>query len=166
MTDPVQHDDEQPAAQLGGGAGLPQEPVPQEPVPQEPVPQQPVPQQPVPQQPVPQQPVAAGNGGGAGAQPQHDKFWSKVQQTRAWAGMLVVFVGAAAIAGVTLWGLTKANSTNTSSIVAILSSAFTAIATMITAYFGIRAVTNTAQSAVGDTPGKKQQGGNQQGGNQ
>jgi hypothetical protein len=57
---------------------------------------------------------------------------------------------------VTLWGLVKANSsTNPSAIVAILSSAFTAIATMITAYFGIRAVTNTAQSAVGDTSSGK-----------
>ena len=98
---------------------------------------------------------AGGNGGdrdGNGGDGQHHKSWSGVQRTRAWAGALVVLVGAAAITGVTLWGLVKANSsTNPSAIVAILSSAFTAIATMITAYFGIRAVTNTAQSAVGDT---------------
>ena len=99
---------------------------------------------------------------------QHDAFWSRVQQTRAWAGLLVIFVGAAAITGVALWGLTKANSTNTSSIVAILTTAFTAIATMITAYFGIRAVTNTAQSAVGGmqaAPGGNPSGGNLANGN-
>jgi hypothetical protein len=44
--------------------------------------------------------------------------------------------------------------------VAILSSAFTAIATTITAYFGIRAVTNTAQSAVGDGSVSNPPGGN------
>lgn len=96
---------------------------------------------------------------------QHDAVWGRVQQTRAWAGLFVILVGAAAITGVALWGLTKANSTNTASIVAILTTVFTAIATMITAYFGIRAVTNTAQSAVGDRPGGNQPAGNQPTGN-
>jgi hypothetical protein len=91
----------------------------------------------------------------------HDAFWSRVQQTRAWAGALVVFIGAGAITGVTLWGFTKAISKDITPIVAILSSAFTAIATMITAYFGIRAVTNTAQSAVGNQPVGNQPVGNQ-----
>lgn len=115
---------------------------------------QPTPAQPTPGSPPPTPPPG-----------QHDAIWARVQQTRAWAGLLVIFVGAAAITGVALWGLTKANSTNTSSIVAILTTAFTAIATMITAYFGIRAVTNTAQSAVGDRPGGNPPGGNSPDGN-
>ena len=72
---------------------------------------------------------------------------------------MVVLVGAAAIAGVTLWGLVKANeSSNPSAIVAILSSAFTAIATTITAYFGIRAVSNTAEKVGNPSSGNPSSG--------
>jgi hypothetical protein len=75
-----------------------------------------------------------------------------VQRTRAWTGLLVVvlgdvFIAAAAIVGVFLTGK------DTGQIVAILTSAFTAIGTMTAAYFGIRAATNTAQSAVVRQPG-------------
>jgi hypothetical protein len=125
---------------------------------------QPATNQPATNQPATNQPAT--NQQPPGGPPRHGEFWSRVQQTRAWAGALVVFLGAGAITGVTLWGLTEANSTNTTSIVAILSSAFTAIATMITAYFGIRAVTNTAQSAVGNQPAGNQPPGNQPPGNQ
>lgn len=106
--------------------------------------------------------------------PGHDESWTRVQEartkasvkkarteaslqkTRAWAAALVVFLGAAAITVVTLWGLTNANSINITLLIAFLSSAFTAIATMITAYFGIRAVTNAAQSAVANQPAGNQ----------
>ena len=95
--------------------------------------------------------------GGRGA---HNEYWSKVQQTRAWAGFLVVAVSVAGIAFASYWGISKAaGATNASSIAAIISSGFTAIATATTAYFGIRAVANTAQSFAEGS-------GNQGGGNQ
>jgi type IV secretory pathway VirB10-like protein len=131
-------------------------PAEQPPGEQPPAEQPPAPPPPPPPPPQQQQPVQPN---------QNDRSWSNVQQTRAWVGLSGVFVGAAAITGVTLWGLTKANSTNASSVVAILSSAFTAIATMITAYFGIRGVTNTAQSAGGNPAGGNPAGGNPAGGN-
>jgi hypothetical protein len=70
-----------------------------------------------------------------------------VQRTRAYTGLLVVLAGDALIAGAAIFGIWKFG-TDTSQTVAILSTAFTAIGTMTTAYFGIRAATNTAQSAV------------------
>jgi hypothetical protein len=71
-----------------------------------------------------------------------------IQRTRAWTGLLVIVVSDVVIAAVATWGIVKvsATPTNNSSIVAILASAFTAIATMTTAYFAIRSVANTAQS--------------------
>lgn len=53
------------------------------------------------------------------------------------------------IAVAAVWGIVKTSSTSaaSSSIVAILNAA-TAIGTMTTAYFGIKSVTNTAQSYV------------------
>jgi hypothetical protein len=47
----------------------------------------------------------------------------------------------AAGAGVAIWRVS-----GTPNIIAILSSAFTAVSTMTTAYFGIRTMSNTAQS--------------------
>jgi hypothetical protein len=44
-------------------------------------------------------------------------------------------------AGVAMWKVT-----GTANVIAILSSAFTAVSTMTTAYFGIRTMSNTAQS--------------------
>ena len=70
-----------------------------------------------------------------------------VQRTRAYTGLLVVLSGDALIAGAAVFGIWKFGS-DTGQTVAILSSAFTAIGTMTAAYFGIRAATNTAQSAV------------------
>ncbi|WFB11194.1 hypothetical protein LRS74_32290 [Streptomyces sp. LX-29] len=67
----------------------------------------------------------------------------EVQRTRAWAGFLVVALGDLAIAVAAIWGVDNVDSAQS---VAILSSAFTAISTMTTAYFGIRAVTNAAQA--------------------
>lgn len=70
-----------------------------------------------------------------------------VQRTRAYTGLLVVLAGDALIAGAAIFGIWKFGR-DIGQTVAILSSAFTAIGTMTTAYFGIRAATNTAQSAV------------------
>jgi hypothetical protein len=73
-----------------------------------------------------------------------------VQKVRAWTGLLVVAVGDIAIVIAAIVGIAHVSndSANTSSIVAILSSGFTAVGTMTTAYFGIRAASNTAQSSM------------------
>ncbi|GHG53944.1 hypothetical protein [Streptomyces griseocarneus] len=67
----------------------------------------------------------------------------ELQKTRAWAGLLVVILGDAAIAIAAVWGVAGADGAQSA---AILTSAFTAVSTMTTAYFGIRAATNTAQA--------------------
>jgi hypothetical protein len=73
-----------------------------------------------------------------------------VQRTRAWTGLWVVVGGDGAIAVAAIWGVVKVSgSANTNAqMVAILTSAFTAISTMTTAYFGIRATSNTAQASL------------------
>jgi hypothetical protein len=70
-----------------------------------------------------------------------------VQRTRAWTGLLVVVAGDTLIAAAAIFGVYRLGK-DAAQTVAILSSAFTAIGTMTAAYFGIRAATNTAQSAV------------------
>jgi hypothetical protein len=70
-----------------------------------------------------------------------------VQRTRAWTGLLVVVAGDALIAGAAIFGVWKFGR-EAGQTVAILSGSFTAIGTMTAAYFGIRAASNTAQSAV------------------
>jgi hypothetical protein len=57
-----------------------------------------------------------------------------------------VTIAAAAILGITL-----TSGGNSDALVAILTSAFTAISSMTSAYFGIRAASNTAQSSVKGT---------------
>jgi hypothetical protein len=79
-----------------------------------------------------------------------------VQTTRAWTGLLVVILGDVAIAAAATWGIVKSGGTANAQLVSILTSAFTAISTMTTAYFGIRAASNMAQSTVA---GAAQQGG-------
>ena len=67
-----------------------------------------------------------------------------VQRTRSWTGMWVVLGGDAAIAvgaAVALWKIS-----GSANEIAILTSSFTAISTMTTAYFGIKTMSNTAQS--------------------
>lgn len=72
-----------------------------------------------------------------------------VQRVRAFAGLLVVVLGDAAIIAAAIVGLVVLDATSANAqSVAILTSAFTAISTMTTAYFGIRAATNTAQSSI------------------
>ncbi|MFF7199726.1 hypothetical protein [Streptomyces sp. NPDC008141] len=72
-----------------------------------------------------------------------DRAESRIQQIRAWAGLLVVGLGDLAISAAAIWGVTHVDG---SEAVAVLTSAFTAISAMTTAYFGIRAATNAAQS--------------------
>jgi hypothetical protein len=61
--------------------------------------------------------------------------------------MWVIFFGDVAIAIAAIYGVVKVSGphSNVESTVSIPTSAFTAIGTMTTAYFGIRAVSNTAQ---------------------
>jgi hypothetical protein len=72
-----------------------------------------------------------------------------VQRTRAITGLFVVVLGDAAIVGASIVGLFVLDSSSADSqVVAVLASAFTAITSITTAYFGIRAATNTAQSSI------------------
>jgi hypothetical protein len=74
---------------------------------------------------------------------------NSVQRTRAWTGMWVVIGGDVAIGIAAILALWKTSGSGTNSSIAILTSAFTAISTMTTAYFGIRTMSNTAQSFAG-----------------
>ncbi len=89
-----------------------------------------------------------GNAGGSGASTKPDD--SGVQKVRAWTGLLVVVVGDIVIALAAIIAVTRVSGTGTNSslVVSIVSSAFTAIGTMTTAYFGIRSMSNTAQSSI------------------
>ncbi|WP_426566064.1 hypothetical protein ACPPVT_05735 [Angustibacter sp. McL0619] len=76
--------------------------------------------------------------------------------TRARTGLGVVLAGDIVILLATagaVWKLTDgpAASTASTAIISILTSAFTTIGTMTTAYFGIRAATNTAQTSINRT---------------
>jgi hypothetical protein len=75
-----------------------------------------------------------------------------VDKTRAWTGLFVVVGGDVAIAVAVVFALFKFAGTNgnasTAVLASILSSAFAAIGTMTTAYFGIRASSNTAQRSI------------------
>ena len=85
------------------------------------------------------------------APPSPENSDSRVEQVRAFAGLTAVIAGDAAIAVAAIVGIVHFAGSGTSSqalpqIVAILSGAFTAIGTMTTAYFGIKAMSNTAKS--------------------
>jgi hypothetical protein len=75
---------------------------------------------------------------------------TSVDHTRAWTGLWVVVAGDVAIALAAILGMLKVSTSggNAAAMVSILTSAFTAIGTMTTAYFGIRAVSNTAQHSI------------------
>jgi hypothetical protein len=84
---------------------------------------------------------------------------SRVEKVRAWAGLMAVVAGdtaiaIAAIVGISHFASSGANSQVLPQVVAILSSAFTAIGTMTTAYFGIKAMSNTAKSLASPPPSK------------
>src|SRR5271170_1341253 len=99
-------------------------------------------------------------GDGNGEPSPHDNNWRKVQNMRAVVSFLIIGFSVAGISYVSYWGISHAaTAKDASPIVAILSSAFTAIATMATAYFGIRAATNAAQSATEGKPAGGKPGG-------
>ena len=58
---------------------------------------------------------------------------------------LYIGVSFAAIAGVLI---IRHDSASTTAVVSILSSAFTAVGTLTTAYFGIKATANTAKNTI------------------
>jgi hypothetical protein len=69
-----------------------------------------------------------------------------VQRTRAWTGLWVVLGSDAFIIAAAIVGIKVIGKAGTPSIVGVLTSAFTAIGTLTTAYFGIRTMSNIAQS--------------------
>jgi len=75
------------------------------------------------------------------------------ENTRAVSGLLAVVIGDTTIALAAILGISHfpptggaQGSENLALFAAILSSAFTAIGTMTTAYFGIKSISNTAQA--------------------
>ena len=81
-----------------------------------------------------------------------------VDKTRAWTGLYVVVGGDVVIATAAIVALLKFTGSGVSSsgsvLASILSSAFTAIGTMTTAYFGIRSSSNTAQKSIKHLSGR------------
>jgi hypothetical protein len=74
-----------------------------------------------------------------------------VDKARAWTGLFVVVGGDVAIAVAAIFALVKfagSAKADTAVIASVLSSAFAAIGTMTTAYFGIRESATTAQRSV------------------
>lgn len=75
-----------------------------------------------------------------------------VDKTRAWTGLFVVVGGDVAIAVAVVFALSKfvgsTSNANSAVLASIMSTAFAAISTMTTAYFGIRASSNTAQRSI------------------
>ncbi|MFD8079093.1 hypothetical protein OG937_45805 [Streptomyces sp. NBC_00510] len=69
------------------------------------------------------------------------------ERVRSMAGLLAVVASDGAIAGAAAVGIDRA-SADSNQVVALLTSAFTAITAITTAYFGIKAVSNTAASAL------------------
>jgi hypothetical protein len=82
-----------------------------------------------------------------------------VEKVRSWTGLAAVIAGDTAIAVAAILGITHFATSGTASsqilpqVVAILSSAFTAIGTMTTAYFGIKSMANTANNIAGRPTG-------------
>ncbi|MEV6114027.1 hypothetical protein AB0L59_16310 [Streptomyces sp. NPDC052109] len=70
----------------------------------------------------------------------------KVEKTRSLTGCFAVLAGDLTITTAAVLGIWWTRDTRDS--VAILSSAFTAVSSMTTAYFGIKGISNTAPRAV------------------
>lgn len=92
----------------------------------------------------PPSPSTAGEGeladnAGHNANPTHNI----IERSRSWSGMWAVAIGDVAIAAAASWGVYTTGDAPTTA--AILTSAFTAMGTMTTAYFSIRSMSNTAQ---------------------
>ncbi|WP_219671351.1 hypothetical protein, partial [Streptomyces bambusae] len=66
-------------------------------------------------------------------------------RVRALTGLLVVLGGDAAIVLLAYWAAVRLGGLGQPAAIGVLTSAFTAVSTMTTAYLGIKAVSNTAQ---------------------
>ncbi|MGW3287578.1 hypothetical protein ACWDR3_23390 [Streptomyces sp. NPDC001002] len=78
-----------------------------------------------------------------------------LERDRARFGLMAVVFSNLAIAGVALFGVWRLDG-DKAVMVGVLTSAFTAVSSMTTAYLGIKAVSNTAQSfAMGDGEARK-----------
>ena len=92
----------------------------------------------------------------ASARPSHkdNPTDNTVQLARSRAGVIVVVAGDIVIAVAAFIGISKFSTGSAAgvSMVAILTTAFTAISTMTTAYFGIKMVSNIAQSFARQLP--------------
>src|SRR5262249_30725364 len=73
---------------------------------------------------------------------------NEVDRSRTRAGALVVVASNFVIAASTTFAVFRFGDKDFAQMAAILTAAFTAVGTMTTAYLGIRAASNTAQSAV------------------
>ena len=82
--------------------------------------------------------------------PPRPKDTFDVDTTRARTGLLVVFFGDLGIVAAAILGVFKVAGTGASGpvVVSILTSAFTAVGTMTTAYLGIRASSTTAEKSI------------------
>ena len=80
---------------------------------------------------------------------------AEVEQTRARAGLAAVVFGDIVIALATIlavYHFASGKDASNTAMVSVLTSAFTAIGTMTTAYFGIKAASNTAQTSLLTSP--------------
>ncbi|AOT59644.1 MULTISPECIES: hypothetical protein [Streptomyces] len=81
------------------------------------------------------------------------------EQIRSIAGMFVVVTAVAALLTVAAWGV-QASGKGTEQTVTVLTSAFTAVTSITTAYLGIRAASNTARRAIDRQNRGAEDGGN------
>ncbi|MFC0600822.1 PepSY domain-containing protein [Streptomyces palmae] len=79
----------------------------------------------------------------------------RVQQLRSLTGLVAVIAGDAAITGAAIWAIHEAGGENREWVVSIVTAAFTSVVSITTAYFGIKAVTNTAARAIGTPQTRK-----------
>jgi hypothetical protein len=78
----------------------------------------------------------------------HDQ--AEIEKRRATMGLCAVLASDVAIAVAAILGvlIIRHDSASTAAVVSILSSAFTAVGTLTTAYFGIKASANTAKNSI------------------
>ncbi|WP_329253016.1 hypothetical protein OG223_25505 [Streptomyces sp. NBC_01478] len=78
-----------------------------------------------------------------------------LEKVRARYGLLAVMLSNLGITGVAMFGVWQLNG-DRAVIVGVLTSAFTAMASLTTAYLGIKAVSNTAQSMSQDADRRRE----------
>lgn len=87
------------------------------------------------------------------------------EEVRSMAGLLAVLGSDGAISAAAVWGIGSV-SKDSNQVVALLTSAFTAMTAITTAYFGIKAVSNTAQRAFENGHGRGKESQDSTQGNQ